>query len=220
MEEKDENLIKEPHGRKLTKAESIRIKQFALTAADLEEKGYKLHNLTVSTVKANVLGIVAGCVLALPFVLAFHFTTGLNNHIIKPVYLILCPLAMIVSIVVHELLHGAGWLPFTKGKFKSIAFGVIWEALMPYCTCKEALRKGQYLVGLVMPLLILGIIPSAVALVIGSFYLLVYGVVMIICAGGDILILFLILKTKLKGDVLFVDHPSEVGLAAFVKEEQ
>ncbi len=28
------------------------------------------------------------------------------------------------------------------------------------------------------------------------------------------------LKTKLKGDVLFVDHPSEVGLAAFVKEEQ
>ena len=95
MEEKDENLIKEPQGRKLTKAESIRIKQFALTAADLEEKGYKLHNLTVSTVKANVLGIVAGCVLALPFVLAFHFTTGLNHHIIKHVYLILCPLAMI-----------------------------------------------------------------------------------------------------------------------------
>ena len=220
MEEKDENLIREPQGRKLTKAESIRMKQFALTSADLEEKGYKLTNLTVSAAKANVLGIVAGCVLALPFVLAFHFMIGLNNHEVKPLYLILCPVAMIVSIVVHELLHGAGWILFTKGKFKSIAFGVVWEALMPYCTCKEALRKGQYLTGLVLPLLILGIIPSALALVFGSFYLLIYGAVMIICAGGDICILFLILTTKLKGDVLFVDHPSEIGLAALVKEEQ
>ena len=39
----------------------------------------------------------------------------------------------------------------------------------------------------------------------------------VICAGGDLLIFFLIMKSKLKGDVLFLDHPTDVGLAAFVK---
>ena len=125
---------------------------------------------------------------------------------------------LIASIIIHELLHGTDWIIFTKGKFKSIAFGVVWQALMPYCTCKEPLRKGHYIVGLVLPFIILGIIPCIIACAIGSIALLLFGCMMIVCAGGDLLILVLILKTGLKGDVLFLDHPTDVGLAAFVKE--
>ena len=216
MEEKDENLIKEPQGRKLTKAESIRIKQVALTAADLEEKGYKLHNLTVSTVKANVLGIVAGCVLALPFVLAFHFTTGLNNHIIKPVYLILCPLAMIVSIVVHELIHGISWSIFTPNHFKDIAFGIMMPYLSPYCTCMAPLTKPRHIFGTVMPLILLGIIPTVIGIAAGIPMALLMGLLMIDIATGDILIIRKILayKTSAK-DVVYMDHPTDAGGVIF-----
>ena len=88
---------------------------------------------------------------------------------------------------------------------------------MPYCTCKEPLRKGQYITGLLLPFIILGVIPGIFSCIFASFPLFIYSVMMMICAGGDILIFFLIMKSKLKGDVLFLDHPTDVGLAAFVK---
>lgn len=209
----------EQSGRKLTKAEIERTERFKKIAEEFEAKGYKRVDLTVTAAKANVFGTLTGIGVATPFGLAFMLTGNLDYHSTSPLVFFLCVLAFVVSIVVHELLHGTGWALFAKNKFKSIAFGVVWQQLMPYCTCKEPLKKGPYIVGLVLPLIILGIIPSIVACILGSYLLILYGMLMIICAGGDLLILFLILKTKLKGDVLFLDHPTDVGLISFVKED-
>ena len=220
MEQKDGKMINEPEGRTLTEAESIRLKQFALTAAEFEQQGYRQENVTTSAGKANTLGILIGGIVSLPFAIAFHFMVGYNNHETVPLYLILFPFVLMAAIVIHELLHGLGWSFFAKNRFKSIAFGVVWSALMPYCTCKDALRKGGYIVGLLMPLIVLGIIPAIVSCFIGGFYLLCFSVLMIISAGGDLLVMWLILWTRFDGDVYFVDHPTQIGLVAFVKKEE
>ena len=219
MEQKDEKMINETGGRTLTKAESIRLKQFALTAAEFEQQGYKQENVTTSAGKANTLGILIGGLVSLPFAIAFHFMVGYNNHDVIPLYLILFPVALMAAIIIHELLHGLGWSFFAKDRFKSIAFGVVWSALMPYCTCKDALRKGGYIVGLLMPLVVLGIIPAVVSCFIGGFYLNCFAIFMIISAGGDLLVMWLILRTRFEGDVYFVDHPTQIGLVAFVKKD-
>ena len=220
MEQKDEKMINETGGRTLTKAESIRLKQFALTATEFEQQGYKQENVTISAGKANTIGILIGGAVSLPFAIAFHFMVGYNNHETVPLYLILCPVALIAGIIIHELLHGLGWSFFAKDRFKSISFGVVWSALMPYCTCKDALRKGGYIVGLLMPLVVLGIIPAIVSCFIGSFYLNCFAILMIISAGGDLLVMGLILWTRFEGDVYFVDHPTQIGLVAFVKKDE
>lgn len=204
--------------RKLSKAEIERTERFAKLSSELEEQGFKKQNLTVSAAAANVAGLVLGFLLALPVIAVYYFMGKWNGYEPSIAALFISIPAFILGIVVHELLHGSGWILFTKGKFKSIAFGVVWEALMPYCTCKEALKKGQYIFGLLLPCIVLGYIPGIISCINGSGVLLGYSVLMIVSAGGDLMVMLLILKSKLKGDVLFVDHPTEIGLAAFVRE--
>lgn len=205
--------------RKLTKAEAERAERFAKLSEELESEGYRRQDLTVSSTKANLLGIAEGMAVASPFMIVFMILKGFGTGSPSGIEMLIAAAAFIAGIVVHELLHGLGWVFFTKGKLRSIAFGVVWQALTPYCTCKEALKKGQYILGLVLPLIVLGFIPSIIACVNGSVILLGYGVLLTASAGGDILVLTQILKTKFKGEVLFVDHPTEIGLAAFVKED-
>ena len=58
----------------------------------------------------------------------------------------------------------------------NMKFGVIWKMLTPYCHCKEPLKVGQYILGGVMPAVILGIIPCIIAIIIGHFGLLLFGI--------------------------------------------
>ncbi len=60
-----------------------------------------------------------------------------------------------------------------------------------------------------MPCIVLGILPSIIAICIGSFGLLIWGILFITVAAGDLWIAWLL--TKEAPDVLVLDHPSEAG---------
>jgi hypothetical protein len=60
-----------------------------------------------------------------------------------------------------------------------------------------------------MPCVILGIIPSIVAMFIGNLPLLAWGIFFIAAAAGDIWMTWLLRKENPKSMVL--DHPSEAG---------
>ena len=49
-----------------------------------------------------------------------------------------------------------------------------------------------------------------------AWYLMM-GVVMILSAGGDLMILKTILNDKTSENELYVDHPTDIGLVKFVK---
>ena len=72
---------------------------------------------------------------------------------------------------------------------------------------------------LFLAIVVLGIIPAVVSCFIGGFYLNCFAIFMIISAGGDLLVMWLILRTRFEGDVYFVDHPTQIGLVAFVKKD-
>lgn len=206
-------------GRRLSKAEIERTEAFKMTSSDLESNGYVLKDLTATAVQANVLGIVMGGALSAPFIAVFFITGKWNGEFYSALQYAIVLVCSFVSIIIHELIHGTSWAIFLKDHFKNIAFGVAWEALMPYCTCKVPMRRGPYVFGLLMPCITLGVVPGIVSIVIGSSVLLFYSAIMIVSAGGDLLIFMLVIRSKLKGDVLFLDHPTEVGLVAFVKEK-
>ena len=127
-------------------------------------------------------------------------------------------LAFVVLTVVHELVHGLTWSLFAKSGWKSVSFGVIWKYLTPYCPCNEALSSSAYIVGALMPTLVLGILPVLAAYATGSLFLLVVGLLMILGGGGDLTIALKMLRFKPDGgEVLYLDHPYECGLVAFVR---
>ena len=129
---------------------------------------------------------------------------------------VLFVITLVVLVVVHELIHGLTWSIFAQDHFKSIEFGFMKEYATPYCTCTVPLKKGAYIAGALMPLIILGIMPAVIAIFIGSFFLLAIGFVMIMAAGGDIMIVLKLLGYKSDAaDVLIYDHPTQAGSVIF-----
>lgn len=213
MAVKDEN----EKNRKLTQAEEKRLKEFNEKCDKWVAEGYKRTDLTVGIVKANVFAIL----LFIPFGVVFGGLFYLFNRNAEVTFkpgMILFWVFYIVAIVVHEAIHGLSWAANTPNGMKDIEFGIMWQYLTPYATCKQPLKKGQYIFGALMPLVALGIFPSVISIPFHSFFWLAFGILMSVSAGGDILIVLEILKYKAKGkEVFYMDHPTQAGGVIFEK---
>ncbi len=72
----------------------------------------------------------------------------------------------------------------------------------------------------VMPTLVLGVLIAVVGILTNSFWVILLSVFNIWGGGGDFNIIIRLLRYNTKGkDVIFMDHPTEVGLVAFEKEK-
>lgn len=194
---------------------------------DLSGK-YTKEKLTIDIVKANIYGIVIIFPIALiygvPYFLLWkgqftleYFRSVLDTPHPLTVFMGLFLLLGIMAggIVLHELIHGITWSLFASKGFKSIRFGVMWKMLTPYCHCKEPLKVSHYILGAIMPAIILGIIPAFIALFTGSFGLLLFALLFTIAAIGDFMIINLLRKERM--DDLAEDHPSEAGCFIYRK---
>lgn len=179
----------------------------------------KQRKITINLVWANVFAAILFFVVLLLSSAAWYFVWGfptfedfpiqfIPNHNILLTFLIVF-VALMAGIVLHELIHGLTWAYFAKKGFKSIRFGVLWEMLTPYCHCSEPLTVRQYCIGALMPLVVLGVIPLALAYPLKSILLLGWGILFVSAAAGDILIAWKLRKEPATNVVL--DHPKEAG---------
>lgn len=213
------NKDKKEKNRKLSEAEKRRLARYEELSEKLISEGYKRTELTVSIVGANIFAFAYGIPLFVVMIIIFlklHpesslFTTFFHEYIGFVV-------ALFALIVVHELIHGVTWSLFTPHHFRDIEFGFMKEYLTPYCTCGVPLSKGKYIIGALMPGIILGLLPMITALVTGWGMWLFMGIIMTMSAGGDVLIVINILKYKSQSDdVLYIDHPTQAGGVIFEK---
>ena len=73
--------------------------------------------------------------------------------------------------------------------------------------------------GALAPLIILGIIPAAVGIITGNALVFWIGLVMIFSAGGDFLIVMLILtRRSTASEALYLDHPTQAGVVVFERQ--
>jgi len=118
-------------------------------------------------------------------------------------------LILVLGIIGHELLHGIGWSVYVKNGWKSIQFGIKWEFLTPYCHCTVPLLINPYRFGSILPAIVLGFLPSVLALISGNLGIMIFGFFFTFSAGGDFLILWLIRNEKPSS--LVQDHPDKIG---------
>lgn len=208
--------------RELSAAEQKRKIRFEQKKKEFEEKGYNSEDLTVGLTNANIMSFVLTVPIIILFAIPFFWLNiseipeffGKNLYVELLIFIV----SMFVLIVVHELIHGITWSMFTTKKFKSISFGFIAKYMTPYCTCDEPLKKWQYAIGSLMPTVILGIIPTIIAIINGSVLLFAIGAIMIMSGGGDLTVFLKLMTFKTnKNDVLYIDHPYQVGLVVFAK---
>jgi len=192
-------------------------------------ENFKKERLTINLVWANIFGIL----ILIPIVIVFglpYYLLWMNDKIdLKNIIHDIIPesmafgglsifIIMIVGIVVHELIHGLTWSRFAKNGFKSIKFGILWKMLTPYCHCKEPLKVRHFILGAMAPAIVLGFIPSILAILTGNIGMLLFGMFFTMAAGGDFLIINIIRKENMND--LVQDHPSEAGCYIYRKNEE
>ena len=205
-------------GRKLSRREQARLEDFQRLSGQMRQQGYRRVDLVVDVVQANVMAVV----VMLPFLAAaavlFFALNPVGEVYIPFSGMALWLLAFLVLVVLQEAIHGLTWGLMAPHGFKAIAFGVIWQMLTPYCTCNDGLKRWQYLLGGLMPTLILGFGLAGLATAQGSLWLFSLAEVMILGGGGDFLVVFKMLRHPQKDGAVYYDHPYECGLVVFEPE--
>ena len=126
--------------------------------------------------------------------------------------------ALVFGIVVHELIHGLAWAWTGRKPLRAIRFGVSWRALAPHAQCTVPLPASAYRLGATAPGLLLGVVPALAGTLTGVGAVAAFGWLMVLGAGGDIVVLWLI--RSVQGHVLLQDHPTRAGCVAHHAEAQ
>lgn len=195
-----------------------RQKIFNRLRKEYEEEGYSTREHTISVLTANLMTFV----VALPIVIIcgiiyFNVHNFLENStVILQITLgdmvLVFPLVIALCFI-HEWLHGVTWRSFCKDK-KSISYGMMWKQLTPYCCCAEPLSFKAYILGGLMPFLVLGIGVFLVSLALGNFVVFVISVFNIFSAAGDLTVVLMLMKCR---NSIIIDHPTKCGFVTFNK---
>lgn len=172
-----------------------------------------MKDLSISALSANLYAIpivlITIICMVFPFILIWDwqtFTKGfLSIYLALPSFII----AFIMGSFLHEVFHAVGFLIFGKLKIELVQIGIKWKYLTPFAHCRIPLKASVYRIALLLPAILLGIIPSLVALIIGKSWLLIYGTLFTVLAGGDFLVYWII--RKVRHDELVQDHPERCG---------
>jgi hypothetical protein len=174
------------------------------------------RDLSLSMKQVNLMAIPLAVVPAVIIVFLYAAAQGWGGfHAAASIFRAPAALILILvgGIILHELLHAAAWAHYGQKPLSCITFGIHWATLTPYAHCRETLTVEAYRIGAVVPAILLGIIPSALAIFYGVGWLLFPGIIFTAAAGGDMLILWLLRKESAAGLVL--DHPTRAGCLVF-----
>ena len=173
-------------------------KQFI--SEEYEQEKYVL-NMIWFTIFSLIILIFLTLVFGIPFYNAWKININENifpiivNTNYRIIFLIIC----ILGLYIHELIHGFFWGLFVKSKFKGIKIYFHKKYYTFVCECKNVLNKRQFIIGTIMPMIILGFIPLVLSFIFLNRPMFIFGILYIAAAGGDILIIFkILLDNKIK----------------------
>lgn len=175
-----------------------------------EMEGYAAELRTIGMLKANVMALVALGLFCLLGVAGMYAIWG-GISFGRPWSSMLFCIGIFAGVAVHELIHGFTWMWATRSGFSHLRFGLLQGGV--YCHIDVPMSKRKYVVGALMPLLLLGVVPFLLSFATHSLWLMLFGAIFIGCAMGDVLIVWAIRKES--PDTLVYDHPSEPGCVVY-----
>ncbi len=123
----------------------------------------------------------------------------------------------IVLIALHEGLHALGMLMVGIPP-KNIKFGMIPKQGMLYCTCDVPMTADKYMLVLMLPILVTGILPWIIATIYLNIVYVALFAGLIVGGAGDV---YMIAKlSKYPSKQLISDHPEAPAFYLLYKENE
>lgn len=151
-------------------------------------------NMTILNILAIILFLIVGSIIYL-IEINDNYTINLS---ITNLFLL-----MFIWLIIHELLHGIGFLIFKEVKLKNITLGMALEKGVFYCMCKQNIRKKVILTSLLFPITIIGFITLIIGMIINNYELVYLSILNIVSSIGDIVMTIYFLKCP--KDIIYLD---------------
>lgn len=160
----------------------------------------KYYKYELNMLIANILSIVMFIVpIIILTILKFDFYSSNSGLFL---------FELILYFIIHELLHGLGFLIFAKNK-KNIKFGITLEKGVLFAACQEKINKKAALISIALPLVVLTFITFPIGILFKLPNLVSLSILNFGGAIGDILMFILI--SRAPSDVLYIDYNTDIG---------
>lgn len=196
----------------------IKQNDFQNTSDDFQARGYKIKDVTIT----SKMALIKGLIFSSPFVILiglFYRLFLMKRAILIEIggisFYLTFILIIVVTVFIHEFLHGFGWVIASKKGWRSIHFNL--NAMMPSCSCHSVLSKYQYLFGVLFPFVILGTFSLIYIVFYPGTISILTMIVVFIGTGADLVIAKNLLHEK--DDVLISDHPTKAGFITYSKKD-
>lgn len=169
------------------------------------------YDATISPSQANNIALL---ILPLSFALfggAFwlRWRDELFHQLSQAPALLWVLFVFVLAILIHEGLHALGFLVVGQAPRTAVKFGFSWKMMAPYAHCHAPLTITAYRFSVALPGLLLGVLPAIASVIAGSLWWTIFGIMMIIAAGGDLAVLLAVRNVPSGTHVL--DHPTAAG---------
>lgn len=174
----------------------------------LTEEGWFIRDYTLTSKQTYIWGTL----IALPFVTlagGLYRVFLLNRAVLLNHTSLILLAIMVVSLPVHELLHGLGWA--LAGRLEMDQINFLLQHGMPMCTCRAVLSTKAYLTGVLLPFLVLGGGSVVFLIVYPGTVSVLTALVNLLLPGADLLIAWKILRS---GASRIADSPNQAGFVA------
>lgn len=169
------------------------------------------RDCSMSMARANLIAVallpVAAIVSLGPFLLIHGWSAVAAGWRVLTSPLWFFTTWFVVSVLVHEALHGLGFR--LGGGAGAVRYGFNVRSVTPYATCTVPLEVRAYRLAAALPALVLGVVPFLAALLTGVGWLAIFAFFMLITALGDAMILWMVRGAP--AGTFVADHPSRAG---------
>lgn len=163
-----------------------------------KEKNMTYYTYTLNMTTLNILSIILFIIVG-----SIVYLIELNDNYTINLSLLNFFILMFIWLIIHELLHGIGFLIFKEVNIKNITLGMALEKGVFYCMCKQNIGKKVILTSLLFPITIIGFITLIIGMIINNYELVYLSILNIVSSIGDIMMTIYFLKCP--KDILYLD---------------
>jgi hypothetical protein len=169
------------------------------------------NDRSISLGLANLIVVLASIPIGVGLYLLYSILGGRSTLTpeVEARGLIVFLASLIAGITLHEVLHALGWIIAGRLPVRRVGFGFKLRTLSPYAHLRGTVPARIYRVGVLLPLLALGLAPYLLGILFDQQLVMIYGLFFILAAGGDLLVLWLL--RGVPGETMVEDHPSRAG---------
>lgn len=124
---------------------------------------------------------------------------------------------LLAGLLLHEAVHLLGYWLFGRVPRGATRFHFGRAALTPQVQCDTPIRAAAYRRMLLLPALLLGVIPAMAAILLGSWWALIWGTWMLAASGGDFAALWAM--RGVGSDAPVRAHPRRAGCQIFASND-